>query len=46
MKVPRGQAWMQNNLVFAQEPEVEYPSLRMVDPDDRVEVGGHACVLV
>ena len=33
---------MQNNLVFTREPDVEYPGLQVVDPDDHAEVGEHA----
>ena len=46
MKVPRRQMRVQHNLVGAREPDVEDPSLRMVDPDDRAKVGRHACVFV
>lgn len=46
IKLPRWQLRMQHHLVLAQEPDVKDASLGMVDPNDRVEVGGHAHVLI
>jgi hypothetical protein len=41
VKMPRRQVWMQGNLVVAGQADVENLGLRMVDPDDRMEVGRH-----
>jgi len=38
--------WVQDDLISAGETEVEYPSLQMVDPDDRMEMLWHHVVPV
>jgi hypothetical protein len=37
----RGHVRMQDNLVLARQADVEDLGLRMVDPDDRMEMGRH-----
>jgi hypothetical protein len=43
--VPRREVRMQGNLVFARQADVKNLSLRMVDPNDGVEVSGHGSTL-
>ena len=44
VKVFRGHVWMHNDFVFAGQADMEYLGLRMVDPDDRMEMCCHVLV--
>ena len=45
MQMARGQMRMQDDLVVARQPDMKDAGLRVVDPDDRVKMGGHAFFL-
>jgi len=45
VKVPGGYVRVQDELIVAREPDMEYLGLQMIDPDDRVKME-HVAVLL
>jgi hypothetical protein len=43
MKMLRWQVRVQRHLVGTGQADMKYLGLRMVEPDDRMEMGGHIC---